>query len=532
MKKHNVAVAIAGMSFLAICAGGEASATNYTVDSAQGFADAVAEIHAGSGGNHTIALGSDIAFDSTNSSTYSSAITFDNNNTVTILGNNHTLTLATNAVKLNVSNATLNLGSSSATNALTIAGAGADVDANGSLIHLTNSTLNMYDGVTLTGNKIGGGSSACGGAVRVASGASFIMNGGTITDNHYQSSAQACGGGAIEVDGYNGSTFTMNGGTISNNTSNFWGGAIHAAGDSEVKVTINGGTLSGNTAPYGAAVALQGESSLTAKRAVFSNNGGASTGYGGAILNYENSAVDIVDSTFNGNGATHGGAVFTWGATASIAGSTFKDNSASYGGAIRNQNKNAITLSNNTFSGNSASANGGAIYSSKPITSAGDIITENTADNIGGGVYLAGSNEYIFSTALIYNNKAASQANDAYIDSASTATLINAASMNKYATFDDQEVFVNAWFADDDTARYTVAAPTTIVSSTPTGTKYYLTAAYDPDGAQPASDPVTPDTAPENPATDDNIYAYVLFLGACVVVLAFAATALSPVDTH
>lgn len=99
----------------------------------------------------------------------------------------------------------------------------------------------------------------------------------------------------------------------------------------------------------------------------FANNT-AGSGLGGAIANISgkaNSNMNIEGSTFNGNSAQMGGALFNSG-TLTVSNSTFSGNKAEgsgYGAAIFN-NQGLLTVENSVFENNVAAWDGGAISQS------------------------------------------------------------------------------------------------------------------------------------------------------------------------
>ena len=169
-------------------------------------------------------------------------------------------------------------------------------------------------------------------------------------------------GGAIDDNG-TGSTVSVTNSTFSSNSSAHFGGAIYAAGTG----TVTSSTFSGNTASIGGAIFANGAVSIT-NGTLFSGN--SATVYGGAI--YVAGTISVLDSTFSSNSVNstvgtwgNGGAIYGAG-TITVLDSTFSSNSANntvsgfgYGGAIFGA---VATVTNSTFSGNSATSGGGAIY--------------------------------------------------------------------------------------------------------------------------------------------------------------------------
>ena len=114
----------------------------------------------------------------------------------------------------------------------------------------------------------------------------------------------------------------------------------------EGTLTITNTTFAGNSAAYGGAVytrALVGhplDGILTLNGDTFTGN--SATAESGALDNWAGGIVTVTDDTFTGNSAAYGGAIGNeWGSVA-VSNSTFSNNSASTGagGAIINYNPN------------------------------------------------------------------------------------------------------------------------------------------------------------------------------------------------
>ena len=185
--------------------------------------------------------------------------------------------------------------------------------------------------------------------VHLTGGASLEMSGGSIADNSgYQGSAVvAYGENAGEGERV---SFLMSGGTIENNKSNKLGtrtpsGAVHVEGNAEF--TMTGGEIRGNSA--------------------------AADGRGGGVC--------VVDPGVQGIGAEMN-TVFAMRAEGEAEGG-----SASCGGVI---------------SGNTAYCGGGVYSFSNGVTLGAGSITDNTAWNMGGGVYSEGNDSH-YSTLHVDN---------------------------------------------------------------------------------------------------------------------------------
>jgi len=114
----------------------------------------------------------------------------------------------------------LTLGRPGLSGSITLDGrSSAGIVADESLIHISDGTLVMYDGVTLTGNAFAVDQLTYGGAVSMGLNTTFYMRGGTISGNF-----SMFGGGVVVWDGAH---FAMSGGTISGNTADGNGNSVY-----------------------------------------------------------------------------------------------------------------------------------------------------------------------------------------------------------------------------------------------------------------------------------------------------------------
>ena len=128
-------------------------------------------------------------------------------------------------------------------------------------------------------------------------------------------------------------------------------------------MTVTDDTFTGNSAPNGGAIGNEW-GSVAVSNSTFSNNT-ASTGAGGAIINYNpnddfSNSLSVVGSTISGNAAVNGGGIANGGPdTLSLTNDTITGNSVTgSGGGLYNDG--TTTLTNCTVSGNIASDGGGA----------------------------------------------------------------------------------------------------------------------------------------------------------------------------
>lgn len=162
-------------------------------------------------------------------------------------------------------------------------------------------------------------------------------------------------------------------------------------------VTVRGLTLTGGkgigAANSGFGGAIYNEGSATIERCSFKGN--SVSNYGGCIHNALNATLVVSGSSFTvtsgmvGNSAGfYGGAISNSGVL-TVNGSTFDRNTSSFeGGAIYSDFSSTLTINNSTFFGNHATIYGGAVFNGSPrMILASSTVVENSADQIGGGVY-------------------------------------------------------------------------------------------------------------------------------------------------
>jgi|GEM_PF-871442 len=244
-----------------------------------------------------------------------------------------------------------------------------------------------------------------------------ISNTGTLTLERCTLSNNAVGGTAFSFGGAisNSGTLTLTDCAFNFNLASTSGGALYNSGIS----TITGCSFSTNASINGDGGAIFSESgSLTVTECSFSNNR-TFTGGGGAINIFNSSEVNLIDSTFTGNKATFGGAIYsskntlvtgcsfsanaalsdnltngsggaiyTNAGTLTLNDNSLFDNSAVLsGGGIEVTDNATLILNDSTLRDNTTNGKGGGIYSKGTITLNGSTLAGNSADDDGGGIY-------------------------------------------------------------------------------------------------------------------------------------------------
>ncbi|HJQ07684.1 MAG TPA: right-handed parallel beta-helix repeat-containing protein [Nocardioides sp.] len=242
--------------------------------------------------------------------------------------------------------------------------------------------------VTATDVDITNSTSVYGGGAYVGTG-SLTMVRGSVTGNTATATAANQGwGGGIYVN--TGGALNLNGTTVSGNTAdgvtkaNTLGGGIVAAGPT----SITNSTIANNTA------------TATASSNLFGSAGGLYVGVDG---------VTVTGTTFRNNTATYVGGALENAKTVSVVRSTFDGNSAVGGGAI--YAAASATLTGGSMTNNRATGNyGGAVWSVAPLVIDGTDIEQNTAAQLGGGIAAATSTTTVRNGAQVSNNTAPSGA--------------------------------------------------------------------------------------------------------------------------
>ncbi len=193
---------------------------------------------------------------------------------------------------------------------------------------------------------------------------------------------------------------------FSGNAARFEGGAMYNEASGPV---ITGCTFAENSAPYGGGM-INYDSAPTLTDCTFTNN--SSLQSGGGMLNRDGSCPTLADCTFSGNSA------------------------ANEGGGMCNEGQSSPTLTGCTFSGNAAGSNGGAIscheYSNPVMVRCK--ISENTASSRGGGMYVSNCGplgELVIANCVFSGNSASS--GGGICASSSTPILLNCTVVNNSA---------------------------------------------------------------------------------------------------
>lgn len=227
-------------------------------------------------------------------------------------------------------------------------------------------------------------------------GAIYNANQASIDAAFNQNSASF--GGAI----YNKNTLTLNGGSsFDKNTASSYGGAIY----NQATTNITGTSFNGNEAASGGAIWNEAGDLTIYPGSSFVEN--KATGYaGGAIYNKSNATMT---ANFSKNEASAGGAIYNTSPSGVLniyPSSSFSENKANTGGAIYNEQA-TTNMSDTTFDKNEATASGGAISNaSGNLSITRGEFNSNTAGASGGAIFNGGGTTTIQGASFDSNTAA------------------------------------------------------------------------------------------------------------------------------
>lgn len=456
----------------------DAGAT-FEVSDSSGLIAAFKKIQNASSGIYTISLKEDITVEDVGSA--DNLFRIYKNCEVTLLGNGHTIYFQNERGALQTNGGTLSLGSKSG-DQLTLDAAG--TARNDPLIRIHGGTVNMYEGVTVTGNENNLTNSTLGGGVSVESASfseygdsTFNMYGGVIANckNGYGT------GGGVSVEGSDNTkglkaTFNMYGGKITNNkaiTSNTGKDMYGGGGVSVLRPTatfnMQGGLIESNEATHRGGGIYNCLGTINIKNGTIRSNTCDSDikktyGSGGGIYSYYG-AVMIDSANIEKNIAIYGGGIYAYAINYStrypsqmiVSKSTIQNNTASNGGGVYTSYSKDVKLSACTLNGNGAHNGGGILASKSSIVLENSEVSGNQAyTGKGGGLYASSASTIsVGSTGnIICNNTAGGSAADVYLTGEAKITLPNAADMNAEYLADEKGYKIDGWYQDSEDLRY------------------------------------------------------------------------------
>lgn len=287
--------------------------------------------------------------------------------------------------------------------------------SNGSL--LNNSVRDNGGGVyvggssslTISNGVIDGCSADTGGGVYLMPGGRLTMSGGSISNN------RAAGGGGVYADGNEADsacTIAVTGGVVSTNTATGNGGGVYIGRGRSA--SLSGFTMEGNRATATTAHDLNEQN-----------------GTGAALYVDASADVSLRDGTLKGNDAYRaGGGVYVCGGAVQLHNMTIDGNTAGCGGGIGAILKSSVTIDENTrivsnravkrdspkagsttiwHAGNGGGIGFQSVGEDGVLCIVGCNVAENTAENLGGGIFLDGGNSHcVLSGTSLTGNTAVS----------------------------------------------------------------------------------------------------------------------------
>ena len=291
-----------------------------------------------------------------------------------------------------------------------------------------NSTVTVVGGKISSNTSTGVEQTISGGGGLYTNNSTVTLDKVTITGNKAITDSRNDGGGILAA----GSNLTITGSTITENTAPDCGGGLFL---SHTNANITGSTIEGNQATYGAGVYLNDSPDTAEADCTGSHthnitdtniNRNTASILGGGMYVGLKSNVTLTGSTLDGNATTdktggQGGAIVAYGAgDITLDSTTVMNNNAGVGGGLFSLgiavSDTHITLRNNTkFTGNTA-ASGAGIYLMR--SSGNNILLElsdsaidnNTASNLGGGIFAYNGAQINANKASFNGNKAANGA--------------------------------------------------------------------------------------------------------------------------
>ncbi|MDF1572149.1 MAG: Ig-like domain-containing protein [Bacteroidales bacterium] len=289
----------------------------------------------------------------------------------------------------------------------------------------------LLEGVTFSNNK----------SLRYGGGA--VVNGLTdtpseVTNCVFTNNIVHDGAGEGDGGGFFGSNTIVSGCAFTNNEANDDGGALYVNSGTEIINSTFTGNIAGGA---GGAVRIQRAAPVTG--CIFDSNSCGDQGGGAVFAAY--GYYSNCEFTNNTSGA-NGGAISTNNNNWSIDNCVFTGNSAlNLGGAVYIDDGGAMR--NSIMINNSAGKNGGGAYiagKKAPADAVGCLFAYNTADSIGGGLFVAkanvinstitknyaaenggalsGDGAWLLANSIVYDNDAAGTAKNIQVVSNTAAT--------------------------------------------------------------------------------------------------------------
>lgn len=278
----------------------------------------------------------------------------------------------------------------------------------------------LAEKITLSGDKTGNGKTDDDTRILTITAGNVLLDSLKFSGGYCPAENPNTQGAGIYIDSVT-TNLTVRNSNFSGNSATD-GGAIYFFGhpnSSNSVLRIENTDFTSNSATA-AAGAIRIFGSLVVSGSSFIGN---TAGQGGAIYSRDG-GFEISNSRFTGNSAkSEGGAIWHY-KTLRVTGSTFSGNSAPYGGGISSSFAGPLTLENSTFTGNSARVYGGSLFISGATTTIlYSTLTGNTALVGGGGIWRKTSNSIPVGNISINNSIISGNTAPATPDVATTGTF-------------------------------------------------------------------------------------------------------------
>lgn len=295
-----------------------------------------------------------------------------------------------------------------------------DAQRQGRVVHIAGNISPTIEGLNITGGYLPPGGYQCG--INDGAGVWILSSSITMSRNYIFDNYADENGGGVAL--HYGSKVLLTGNTIVSNASSFIGGGLYMYfGQATLYDNVFISNTTNTDAPGkggGGAYIAHGEGTLIGN--TFRAN--RAMGLGGGLAVYDNHTT-IASNTFENNYARHyGGGVDIGGDRAiTLSASTIISNTAASGGGLRAGSKYAL-LDRNLVSFNHSTGQGGGGIFLQAGTATNNIVTFNTADKVGGGLYV----KYTLADPTLVNtviadNHAQFAGSGIYVESASPSFL-------------------------------------------------------------------------------------------------------------
>jgi predicted outer membrane repeat protein len=229
-------------------------------------------------------------------------------------------------------------------------------------------------------------------------GSSTVIEGFTMTGGDATGSPEGSRGGGMYLDR---SSPTISNCTVSGNSA-AGGGGIYLSGHSDPRIADC--TIAGNSADGNGGGMYLIESSPAISSSTVSGNSAGNYGGGMYLIAYSDPVIDGCTLSGNSSGIDGGGMYAHMDSDPQVSGCLFSENTAANYGGGTYLSDYVSTISNTTLSGNSAPWGGAMYLENSDAQIVGCVVSDNSADNSGGGVFLYSCSSTMSSCTLVGNS--------------------------------------------------------------------------------------------------------------------------------